>query len=95
MTVTHCASSARAIAPMRTRLYPVSASVQDGHEDQVGPGQRAAQQGKLGIIADQHADFAQRGVEEPQRPAGGDTPLLALEAGHDLLVLIPRAPVGA
>ena len=61
-----------------------------GDEQDLGAliGQASGKKGKLGVVANQDADAAQRRFDHLERVAGGDIPGLALEAGHDLLVLV-------
>src|SRR5690606_1045152 len=56
--------------------------------------QPARQHGELVVVADQYAEPAERRLEAAQAPgAGGNEPLLALEARHDDLVLMADQPV--
>jgi hypothetical protein len=60
-----------------------------GREQDLGAGvdHGTGDQRELGVVADQDADAAEAGVEDLERVAWLDQPLLALEAGHDQLVL--------
>ena len=67
------------------------------HQQDLHPrlGQAAGDQRELGIVADGDPEPPHGRVEDPQAGGARDVPLLALEAGHHLLVLMPDPPRGA
>ena len=68
-----------------------------GHEDdfRTGLDKRAAQKREFAVIADQNTDLADGRVEKAQAGRADHIPILALETGHDLFVLMPDPSLGA